>query len=94
MKTKVKLIKKEDRNAPESPIGADASPNPKEWSMAVKSGISEFQKDRDVESLEGFDSLFKRAKALTSEAKTSADDGRKQIAATPGGCSLRLQPSA
>jgi hypothetical protein len=62
MKTKVKLIKKEDRNAPESPIEADASPNPKEWSTAVKSWVSEFQKDRDVESLEGFDSLFNEPK--------------------------------
>jgi hypothetical protein len=62
MKTKVKLIKKEDRNAPESPVKADAGPDPKEWSTAVKSWVSEFQNDRAVESLAGFDSLFDDSK--------------------------------
>ena len=62
MKTKVKLIKKEDRNAPESPVEADGGPDPKEWSTAVKLWVSEFQKDRNVESLTGFDSLFNDSK--------------------------------
>ena len=58
MKAKVKLIKKEHRNAPASPVAADASADPKEWSTAVKSWVKEFQEDRRDGSLEAFDSLF------------------------------------
>jgi len=58
MKAKVKLIKKEDRNAPASPVAAEAIPDPREWSTAVKSWVKEFQQDRRDESSEAFDSLF------------------------------------
>ncbi len=57
MKAKVKLIKKEDRGA-EPAVPPEVSPDPKEWSTAVKSWVSEFQKDRQEESLEAFDNLF------------------------------------
>jgi hypothetical protein len=58
MKAKVKLIKKEDRSGPASPVEAEASADPKEWSTAVKSWVKEFQKDQRDGSLEAFDSLF------------------------------------
>jgi hypothetical protein len=58
MKPKIKLIKKEDRNGPATPVEPDASADPKEWSTAVKSWVKEFQKDRRDESLEAFDNLF------------------------------------
>lgn len=58
MKAKVKLIKKEDRNGPASPVEAEVIPDPKEWSTAVKSWVKEFQQDRRDESFEAFDSLF------------------------------------
>ena len=54
----VKLIKKEDRNGPATPVEPDASADPKEWSTAVKSWVKEFQKDRRDESLEAFENLF------------------------------------
>ena len=58
MKTKVKLIKKEDRNGPVPPADGEATADPKEWSTAVKSWVKEFQKERREGSLEAFDSLF------------------------------------
>jgi len=62
MKAKVKLIKKEDRNAPASPLESEVGADPKEWSTAVKSWVKEFQEDRLEGSLEGFDSLFSDTK--------------------------------
>jgi hypothetical protein len=58
MKAKVKLIKKEDRNGPPPAVKPEATADPKDWSTAVKSWVTEFQKDRQTESLEAFDSLF------------------------------------
>jgi thioredoxin-like negative regulator of GroEL len=58
MKAKVKLIKKEDRNGSPPVVEAEATADPKDWSTAVKSWVTEFQKDRQTESLEAFDSLF------------------------------------
>lgn len=58
MQAKVKLIKKEDRNGPASPVELDASANPREWSTAVKSWVKELKQDRREESLEAFDNLF------------------------------------
>ncbi len=58
MKAKVKLIKKEDRDGPASPVEAQASADPKEWSTAVKSWVKEFQKRRRDGLLEAFDNLF------------------------------------
>lgn len=57
-KRSVKLIKKEDRNArqPEAEVGLTADPI--SMSKAVKSWVSEFQKDREDESPGAFDSLF------------------------------------
>lgn len=62
MKAKVKLIKKEDRDSPASPIEAEVIADPKEWSTAVKSWVKEFQDDRRDGSLEAFDSLFSDSK--------------------------------
>ena len=57
-KRSVKLIKKDDRNAapPESEAGLTS--DPASMSKAVKSWVTEFQKDREDESLSAFDSLF------------------------------------
>lgn len=57
-KRSVKLIKKEHRNArqPEDEVGPTA--DPVFMSKAVKSWVSEFQKNREDESLSAFDSLF------------------------------------
>jgi len=58
MKAKIKLIKKEDRNGTPPAVEPAATADPKDWSTAVKSWVTEFQKDRQTESLEAFDSLF------------------------------------
>jgi hypothetical protein len=58
MKAKVKLIKKEDRNGTPPAVEPVVTADPKDWSTAVKSWVTEFQKDRQTESLEAFDSLF------------------------------------
>jgi thioredoxin-like negative regulator of GroEL len=58
MKAKIRLIKKEDRNGPPPAVESQATTDPKDWSTAVKSWVTEFQKDRETESLEAFDSLF------------------------------------
>ncbi len=58
MEAKIKLIKKEDRNAPASPVEAEAVADPKEWSTAVKSWVKEFQKGQRDGSTEAFDNLF------------------------------------
>jgi hypothetical protein len=58
MKAKVRLIKKGDRNGPVSPTEAEVIADPKEWSMAVKSWVKEFQDDRRDESSEAFNNLF------------------------------------
>ena len=54
----IKLIKKEDRAArqPEAKVGL--TNDPVSMSKAVKSWVSEFQKDREDESLSAFDSRF------------------------------------
>jgi hypothetical protein len=58
MKTKVKLIKKEDRDGTAPAAEPEATADPKVWSTAVKSWVTDFQKDRRDESLAAFDSLF------------------------------------
>ncbi len=62
MKPKVKVIKKEDRNGPASPVEEETPADPKEWSTAVKSWVKEFQQDRRDESTEAFDNLFNDSK--------------------------------
>ena len=62
MKGKVKVIKKEDRQGSPPPLEAEATPDPKEWSTAVKSWVKEFQEDRREVSTEAFDSLFSDSK--------------------------------
>ncbi len=62
MKAKVKVIKKEDRKGPLPPPELEATPDPKEWSTAVKSWVKEFQEDRREGSAEAFDSLFSDSK--------------------------------
>ena len=58
MKAKVKLIKKADRDVTAPAVEPDATPDPREWSSAVKSWVTDFQKDRQDGSLEAFDNLF------------------------------------
>ncbi len=58
MKAKVRLIKKVDRNGPVSPVEAEVTADPKEWSTAVKSWVKEFQDDRPDGSPEPFNNLF------------------------------------
>lgn len=62
MKPKVRVIKKEDRNGPASPVEEEMLADPKEWSTAVKSWVKEFQQDRLDESTEAFDNLFNDSK--------------------------------
>jgi hypothetical protein len=57
-KRSVKLIKKDDRNARHPEPEAGLTSDPASMSKAVKSWVSEFQKDREDESLSAFDSLF------------------------------------
>ena len=57
MKAKVRLIKKEDRNPATPPVEA-AVPDPKEWSIAVKSWVKESQDGRNEGAAEAFDNLF------------------------------------
>jgi len=58
MDAKIKLIKKDARNAPAPAVELEASTDPKEWSTAVKSWVKEFQKGQRDGSTEAFDSLF------------------------------------
>jgi len=55
----IRLIKKEQRQAPEIPAGPEFAAGPNKWSQAVLSWVTEFQKHRSSESLPAFDSLFK-----------------------------------
>jgi hypothetical protein len=57
-KRSVKLIKKDDRNARQAESEAGLTSDPASMSKTVKSWVSEFQKDREDESLSAFDSLF------------------------------------
>jgi len=58
MKAKVKLIKKEDRIGTPPAVKQAPTADPRDWSTAVKSWVTEFQKDRETESLDAFDRLF------------------------------------
>ena len=58
MNEKVKLIKKEDRNPATPPVEAAVSPDPKEWSTAVKSWVKESQDGRNEGAAQAFDNLF------------------------------------
>jgi len=55
---RVKLIKKKESRAPRIPPLGQSSAVENKWSTAIESWVSEFQKRR-VESLRGFNSLFK-----------------------------------
>ena len=55
---RVKLIKKKESRAPRIPTLDQSSAVENKWSTAIESWVSEFQKRR-VESLRGFNSLFK-----------------------------------
>jgi hypothetical protein len=57
-KRSIKLIKKEERNARLPEAEAASTADPVSISKAVKSWVSEFQKDREDKSLGAFDSLF------------------------------------
>ena len=62
METKIKHIKKEDRNGPTPPLEDVAADDPKEWSAVVKSWVKESKEDRR-ETLETFDSVFSNSKS-------------------------------
>lgn len=55
----IRLIKKEQRKAPEIPAGLEFVAGPNKWSQAVLSWVTEFQQQRCGESLPAFESLFK-----------------------------------
>jgi hypothetical protein len=58
---KIKIIKRAEREAalPSPPPTADSSAaDPKQWSSAVKSWVTQLQADREEESVTAFDSLF------------------------------------
>ena len=57
----IKIIKEQERNVPEVTPTDDPAEDPKGWSTAVGSWVVEFKQQRRVESLPGFDSLFKDA---------------------------------
>ena len=54
-----KLIKKEKLKDRAIRVEVDSAPNPNRWSKAVRVWVSDFQRDRRVEILQNFDSLFK-----------------------------------
>lgn len=58
-KRPVKLIKNGERKEPEIEADVEPATNPKIWSTEVRSWIIETQQNRQVESLQAFDSLFK-----------------------------------
>ncbi len=55
---RVKLIKKKKSKVPQIPPQIQSSAVQNRWSTAIQSWVSEFEKRR-VESLRGFNSLFK-----------------------------------
>lgn len=59
IKRSVKLIKNGERKEPEVQADVDPATDPKIWSTEVRSWIIETQQNRQVESLQAFDSLFK-----------------------------------
>jgi len=61
VKTLVKVVKKADREEPESQIEVESETGPNRWSTAVRSWVNEFQEDQGGESLPAFDNLFKDA---------------------------------
>jgi hypothetical protein len=56
--SKIKVIKKAERDIPVTPPEAEATAKPGEWTTVVKSWVNEFQADRVEESSAAFDSLF------------------------------------
>jgi len=58
-KRPVRHIKNGERKEPEIEADVDPATNPKIWSTEVRSWIVETQQNRQVESLQAFDSLFK-----------------------------------
>ena len=58
-KRPVKLIKNGERKEPEAQAEIDPETEPKIWTTEVRSWIVESQQNRQVESLQAFDSLFK-----------------------------------
>jgi hypothetical protein len=57
-KRSIKLIKKEDRTTRKPEAEAGLTADPVSMSKAVKTWVSEFQNNREGESLSAFDSLF------------------------------------
>jgi hypothetical protein len=55
----VKLIKNEERKEPETQVEADPAADSNKWSTEVRSWVAEFQQNRQEESLQAFDSLFR-----------------------------------
>ena len=84
----VKIIKEQERNAPEAIPKDDSTPDPNRWSAAVGSWVEEFQQQRHIELLPEFDSLFKDALISGKEighkagAQRRVSKGRKRTRPT------------
>jgi hypothetical protein len=80
----VKIIKEQERKAPEIAQTEDSAADPNRWSTAVSSWVVEFQQQRHIELLPGFDSLFKDALLSGKEigpragARRRVSTGRKR----------------
>ena len=55
----IKLIKNEDRKESEPEGEVEPPEDPNKWSKEVRSWVVESQQNRQVESLQAFESLFK-----------------------------------
>jgi len=60
-KSLIKLIKKAERESPEIRSEAESVVDPNKWTKAVRSWVTEFQKNARSESLPAFDRLFRAA---------------------------------
>jgi hypothetical protein len=77
----VKIIKEQERNAPEPHPEDDSAPDPNRWSAAVGSWVEEFQQQRHIELLPGFDSLFKDS-LLSGKAQIGPKAGAQRRVST------------
>ena len=55
----IKLIKNEERKESEPEVEVEPAEDPKKWSTEVRSWVVESKQNRQVESLQAFESLFK-----------------------------------
>jgi hypothetical protein len=60
-KSLIKLIKKAERESPEVRSEVESVVDPNKWSRAVRSWVTEFQKNARSDSQPAFDRLFRTA---------------------------------